>query len=304
MIATVGLDEVDEGLVLTGFVHTALIPTKAMLLHRAMLNMPKDFDEEGEEDDEEGEEDVPGDWGNNYCPLNLVRYLILEHFNLNKEYFDASGDLCFCLKCRTDRGDKAAYQRGSPSKKYALPAGFVRLGLRVDPGFAADNRIFKDWHVTYHGTKLATVESIFKGGMILLKPGETLLGGTVMGIRDGHIPGPVERINTYSDEREVFDPVAIFTSPSPKYASHRVYADQRTVEWPGNPGRQLGLRMVFQCRQRPDSYKVGQETIGATAIIDPNFCNNELEFYTKENVGVRLTGLLVQVSRESFEFAM
>jgi hypothetical protein len=258
-----------------------------MALHRALPNMNTDM----------SDENIPGDWGLTYCPMQLARYFVLEKYNLNKEYFDSSDDHCFCLKCRTERGDRPSYQKGTPPKKYALPAGYVRLGLRVDAGFAADNKVFEDWHVTFHGTKHSTIESIFRGGMVLLKPGDVILGGPVLGIRDGHIPKPFSRQNKYTNEMEMFDPNSIFTTPSPKYASYGSYADQVRVEWPGNPGQQLGLRFIFQCRQRPGSYKIGQETIRAAPSFDSNFDNNELEFYTRENVGIKLTGLLVQVSR-------
>jgi hypothetical protein len=61
-------------------------------------------------------------------------------------------------------------------------------------------------------------------------------------------------------------------------------------------GRAVQCRFVFQCRQRPGSYCIGQETVGAArrgVRVDPVFENREIEWYTKENVGVVLTGLLM-----------
>ncbi len=40
----------------------------------------------------------------------------------------------------------------------------------------------------------------------LAKAGDTVLGGTKVGIRAGHIPKPFERDNLYTGERELFDP--------------------------------------------------------------------------------------------------
>eukprot|EP00042_Codosiga_hollandica_P008647 m.19856 g.19856 ORF g.19856 m.19856 type:complete len:60 (-) comp31396_c0_seq1:183-362(-) len=57
---------------------------------------------------------------------------------------------------------------------------------------------------------------------------------------------------------------------------------------------------MFQVRQRPGSYGIGQETVGATRqgiILDERFSNDELEFYTKENSSLCLTGLLIMVQR-------
>ena len=54
-------------------------------------------------------------------------------------------------------------------------------------------------------------------------------------------------------------------------------------------------KVVFQLRIRPNSYGIGQETVGASdygETVDEHFSNNELEFYSKENVGIVIHGLL------------
>ena len=54
-------------------------------------------------------------------------------------------------------------------------------------------------------------------------------------------------------------------------------------------------KVVFQLKIRPNSYGIGQETVNDTdngGTIDKYFDNNELEFYTKENVGIVIHGLL------------
>ena len=48
------------------------------------------------------------------------------------------------------------------------------------------------------------------------------------------------------------------------------------------------LKCAFQLRIRHRNNLIGQETAGATAkgeIIDKDFNNNELEWYTKKSVG-------------------
>ncbi len=55
---------------------------------------------------------------------------------------------------------------------------------------------------------------------------------------------------------------------------------------------------AFQVRIRPGAYKIGQETVGAARrgkTLDNHFSNNELEWYTKENLGIVLHGLLLRV---------
>ena len=63
--------------------------------------------------------------------------------------------------------------------------------------------------------------------------------------------------------------------------------------------RRLKVKFAFQLRIKPESYNIGQETIGATRkgkIVDENFSNNELEWYTKQNMSIVLYGLLLNVS--------
>lgn len=56
-------------------------------------------------------------------------------------------------------------------------------------------------------------------------------------------------------------------------------------------------QVAFQMRIRPGSYKIGQETIGATKQIDPHIPNSSLEWYTDcaEKGSVQFTGLLVKL---------
>ena len=62
----------------------------------------------------------------------------------------------------------------------------------------------------------------------------------------------------------------------------------------------IKAQCAFQLRIRPQSYLIGQETVGATAkgeIIDKDFNNNELEWYTKENVGIVVHRLLIKITQ-------
>lgn len=230
------------------------------------------------------------------CPSALAKRLLSDKFRLHSGFFDDRGDMCFCRHCHTRRGDSTSYLRGSPPSRYAVPIGFVRLGLSVNPGFAAANKIFDEWHVSYHGTTSTSIEPIFRGGLQLLMPGEVTLGGVSLGIRGGHIPRPFVRVNKHTGLEETFDPCQIFTSPSIRYSSHGAYASTFNVAHPTETGVRLGLRFVFQCRQRPGSYGVGQETVAAgSLVLDPLFSNNELEWYSKESPGIVLTGLLVRI---------
>lgn len=61
-------------------------------------------------------------------------------------------------------------------------------------------------------------------------------------------------------------------------------------------GDGLSVQAVFQLRQRPGSYGIGQETVGAGAgRLDPLIGNEQLEYYTREGAGIFLHGLLLRV---------
>ncbi|CAF2267084.1 unnamed protein product [Rotaria magnacalcarata] len=238
---------------------------------------------------------VDGKWDSS-CPSDLVRDLVAAKFNIHRSFFNSSGDMCFCESCHKMSGNKTVYSRGIPPSRYAIPIGWVRIGLKVHEGIAESNEIFKKWHISYHGTTANNIEPIFRGGLHLLKPGDVALGGAAIGVRPGHIPQVISRTNRYTGMEELFDINQIFTSPSIRYASHPAYTQEFIVDHPQRPGVLLGMRFVFHCRQRPGSYKIGHETVGARDIkLDPHFDNNELEWYTKESAGVVLFGLCVQV---------
>lgn len=60
-------------------------------------------------------------------------------------------------------------------------------------------------------------------------------------------------------------------------------------------------RVAFQVRIKPDSYKVGKETVGATSrgvTIDDHFSNQELEWSTDCRGVVILVGILIKVEEE------
>eukprot|EP01084_Bolivina_argentea_P138660 244075_1 len=230
--------------------------------------------------------------------LREAKSIFKQEFpNVPSDFFDTKNDICFCEACHKARKDKIVYSRGDPSKRYGLPIGWCRLGLDTPVGFCKLNEVWKKWHVGFHGTTKETVPLIFKGRLILLKAGDVALGGAKLGIRDGHIPKPFKRNNLYTKKEEVFDPNQIFLSQSIKYSGGEVYAKFSECNHPKQKDKKIKVKFAFQVRIRPGSYQVGQETIGATKkkqIIDENFDNNELEWYTKENVGIVVYGLLMK----------
>ena len=59
-----------------------------------------------------------------------------------------------------------------PERPYLLPdEGWCRLGLTVNKAFSLQNKVFKTWHMAYHGTSLEGVRNVLVAGPTLLKSG-------------------------------------------------------------------------------------------------------------------------------------
>ena len=229
------------------------------------------------------------------CPnFNAAKKILKTQFtDISSLSFDSKGDICFCLECVKSRGDLETYTRGKPPKKYAIPLGWVRFGLKTDAAKCEMNNVWKEWHVAFHGTTKEIVPKIFKAGLQLLKPGDIALGGDALGIRAGHYKQPFKRKNKYSKEEEMFDTNQIFVSPSINYSGNQIYA--KWFDCADDDKGSIKVQCAFQLRIRPGSYGIGQETVGATKVIDKHFSNDELEWYTKENVGIVLHGFLLNI---------
>lgn len=140
--------------------------------------------------------------------------------------------MCFCSQCHTRRGDAEVFRRGDPSKRYALPLGWCRMSLHVPARAAPD--IWDKYHIAYHGTKVSAVAPILHEGRLSFQ-GATVVGGTRVGIRSGHISkafwrnrktwrshtGVQDKHNPPGNPQdwEWFDPCQVFMSPSIRYCT-------------------------------------------------------------------------------------
>eukprot|EP01084_Bolivina_argentea_P150931 263510_1 len=246
-----------------------------------------------------GDEKDDGTWNNQKCPYQVASKLLKRDFSVVPSlFFDKKGDRCFCMKCHTKRKDKMTYKRGKPPKLYGLPVEWVRFGLKTDEAKCLMNNIWTKWHVAFHGTMKDIIPQIFKAGLVLLRAGDVTINGDELGVRGGHIQKPFERYNKYSKQNETFNPNQIYLSPSIKYSGHGAYAKWYYCTHPDDNNRTIKVQCAFQVRVRPGSYNIGQETVGAArtgVTLDKHFSNNELEWYTKENVGILLHGLLFHI---------
>ncbi|XP_078663714.1 uncharacterized protein LOC144906894 [Branchiostoma floridae x Branchiostoma belcheri] len=211
-----------------------------------------------------------------------------KSLGIDDSYFSHEQDKCFCEACHKARGDKDSYSRGEPEKTYAMPVGWTRFGLSLNPTFKdSELNVFDNWHRAYHGTHPDAVKKILQNSSQLLMPGDVALGGRKLGEREGHF--------NPTSKPEGFDTAQVFVTPSIVYAGLDAYASPQRFE---DDGKVYKARVAFQLCIRPNSYTIGPETVGARSMgetIDPLFSNDELEWSTKERGGTALYGLLVKL---------
>ncbi|XP_019620778.1 PREDICTED: uncharacterized protein LOC109467275 [Branchiostoma belcheri] len=229
----------------------------------------------------------------NICDYWLACRRFKKTLEIEDSYFNPDEDRCFCEKCHKDREENDTYFRGRPKKRYALPVGWCRFGLSLQPTFRDQElNVFGTWHRAYHGTKQDVVKLILKNSSMLLMPGDVAMGGHQLGERPGHFNA--------DKKPEGFDTAQVFVSPSIVYAGLDQYATAKRFR-DEHDGKMYKARVAFQLCIRPGSYKVGPETVGARKrgeTIDPLFSNNELEWSTVERGGHALYGLLVKLEEQ------
>ncbi len=194
----------------------------------------------------------------------------LNYLEIPENLLDHFADRCFCSKCEP----KKIWYRGNPSEKYVLPINWYRFGIKIRKEYIDRQVHIFDWNVGYHGTKVGNVKSIISHHRIMF-PGDKLDDGTIL---------PIAHNNCFQN---YFDGPIIYVSPSIKYASQELYS--KTYEFYGKK-----VKVAFQCRVRPGSFKKFRETLNfGKEIVDENFPNEEIEWATDDKNAVVPYGLLI-----------
>ena len=213
---------------------------------------------------------------NNYnCPYMKLAREFRSTLNWKRSLFDTSHDKCYCANCYLPQWPDIVRAGGAD---YVIPRGWVRLGLHVDTALADNHNIWKDWVITFHGTTTMAAHSILLHRQFVL-PGDKLIDGTPLGICPGHIPGKNH----------------IYTSPTIAYSSLPVYSPVQEF-CSQSTNDDFEVQIVFQCRQKPTTFKVQGETISAgTKRICAFIPNDKIEYFTEARSSVVAYGLLVRV---------
>jgi hypothetical protein len=166
---------------------------------------------------------------------------------------------------------------------YVIPRGWTRLGIYVDEPFAEVHKVWKTWVNCYHGTTIESAKSIVKHRQLLL-PCDVTMNGIKLEIREGHIPK-----QSY-----------IFTTPTIKYAALDCYAETNLFTLPKD-GNCYTIKVVLQCKQKPGSFVVQPETVGArreNRTICSEISNDEIEWKTQHRASIMPYGLLLLIRQK------
>jgi hypothetical protein len=193
----------------------------------------------------------------------------------SKRLFNRKHNRCYCENCYPASHKDFFVEGGA---KYVIPRGWVRFGLYIDDAQAEAENIWNNWVVSYHGTSPEAVKSIIEHHQFLL-PGDQCIDGTVIRIREGHIPKKFQ----------------VYTSPTIAYSGHDIYCT--SIPFRSKlTGKSYEAKVVLQCRQRPGTFKIQAETIDAgNRRLCPIIPNSEVEYFTEVRSSIIPYGLLIRV---------
>lgn len=209
------------------------------------------------------------------CKRYRIATEFLEKQDWPKKLTDRRFDRCYCESCYPSNF-KDTYVVGGST--YVVPRGHTRIGVRVDEAQANQDQIWDTWANCYHGTSSTNAKSIIEHRSPLM-PGDKTREGNVISIRTGHIP-----------KQNFF-----FTTPSINYAS--CYATCHDYKSPSDR-QSYKITVVLQCKQRPGSFFVQPETVGARdkgIRLCPFIENSVMEWKCDQRASNIVYGVLLHV---------
>jgi hypothetical protein len=112
------------------------------------------------------------------------------------------------------------------------------------------------------------------------------MNGIKLEIREGHIP----------------EQSFIFTTPTIKYAALDCYAETNLFTSPKD-GNCFTIKVVLQCKQKPGSFVVQPETVGArrkNRTICSEISNDEIEWKTQQRASIMPYRSLLLIRQKAF----
>eukprot|EP00656_Telonema_subtile_P001295 TRINITY_DN10592_c0_g4_i3.p1 TRINITY_DN10592_c0_g4~~TRINITY_DN10592_c0_g4_i3.p1 ORF type:complete len:867 (-),score=296.48 TRINITY_DN10592_c0_g4_i3:122-2722(-) len=213
------------------------------------------------------------------CATGQMADQFLRCLQIEPEYLDPKHDRCYCAECYPHSWADKISNEGPTD--YVVPRGWYRVGLSLPPRVKVLD-VFEQWSASFHGVKSVPVlRSILDCGQ-LLKPGDTLLDGTVLG--STKCAGRQDKV--------------YYTSPTINYAGLKFYAEPQRFNTEDE--EEMAGCMALQCRQKPGTFKTQGETMGFDdwpgylAKHCGEVSLSELEWRSKANAATIPYGLMLR----------
>lgn len=170
------------------------------------------------------------------------------------------------------------YNRGG--LPYYMPAGWTRHGFSMDTDCMSG---VDEWNVGFIGSRGLLAKSIVEAAQPKVSR-RAATAQVMLMVEDS------PSTTTFSLERS-----PAMVSPSVEYASCAAFSS--IVKLPAF--RDTWCRVAFQCRVRPGSFSVREESVGWSALygtqIDPHYANSDLEWWVGDSRDVVVYGVLTQL---------
>ncbi|KAB1264951.1 Neuralized-like protein 4 [Camelus dromedarius] len=178
------------------------------------------------------------------CEYHALCSRFQELLLLPEDYFmpPPKRSLCYCESCRKLRGDEAHRRRGEPPREYALPFGWCRFNLRVNPRLEAGT-LTKKWHMAYHGSNVAAVRRVLDRGELGAGTASILSCRPLKGEPGVGFEEPGENCAPPREEQ----PPPVLLSPSLQYAGAETLASKVQFRDPKSQ-RTHQAQVAFQAR--------------------------------------------------------
>ena len=157
------------------------------------------------------------------CPVQKQAFAILEILKLPKSLFDGKYNRCYCARCFPAKWKSSMQVAG---ETYAIPRGWTRFGLAVNPVLAEINDIWNSWQIAFHGCHPDNVLSIAKNRTLLI-PHDVLPDGRKLQVWSSADPNQK----------------CYFLSPAIGYSAHPWYA--KPVPFTDLNGKRKYFQTVF-----------------------------------------------------------
>ncbi|CAF1108984.1 unnamed protein product [Adineta steineri] len=209
------------------------------------------------------------------CEKLRVGHEFLSNQSWSTNFYNEKHDQCYCSRCYQQSDDDTRTVGG---QTYVIPRGWTRFGIQVDESFAQHHNVWTEWVNSYHGTSIENAKSIVEHRQLPLSDDIKL---------------DKNESKTQSDHAS--EEYSFLTTPTINYASLNCDSYAYTFQSPTTK-KYYKIKVVLQCKQKPDSFVVQGETVRAQHRICPYIPNDQIEWKSRQRSAIMPYGLMLLVT--------